>query len=212
MKLLLANPRKRAPKRRKAVKRRRSTAVATVARVTRRPRRAIARGVKRFRRKLNSRGSRNMTKQGIATLKMGAIAGLGAVGADVLAAKINQFLPVNMRTGVMQQVSQALISVVAGMLINKVNKQAGEAIAMGGVTVASYNLAKSMLAGKGIPGIGDDMNAYEMNAYEMSGNEGLMAYEMSGNEGLMAYNDGFNDAELSDDGMNAYENAAPILY
>jgi uncharacterized membrane protein YgdD (TMEM256/DUF423 family) len=135
---------------------------------------------------------------GIHTLKMGVVAGLGAVGADLVAAQINKYLPVQMQTGVMQQVTQALVSVVAGMLINRVNKTAGQAIAMGGVTIATYNLAHSMLAGKGIPGIAEydplhptspGLLAYEQSYSPMNGlgsNEGLLEYET----GLMAYENG----------------------
>ena len=209
MKLLLANPRKRAPakKRRAAPKRRTHVATTTAAPKRRRrsrlhavahrtvhhTKRRVSRGVKRARHSL-----KGLTAGSMATVKIGLMAGAGAVVADIIAAKINQFLPANMQTGVMQQVTQAAVSLIAGLLLNKVNKTAGHAVAMGGVTIATYNLAHSMLAGKGIPGIAE---------YDPLAGNGLLAY--TGGDG-MSGNDGLLGCAMGDNDMSAYENGGYI--
>lgn len=205
MKLLLANPRKRhaTPKRRKSVARRRTHSVMATPAPKRRKRSRIAhasRSVAVHTKRRISRGARRarsslkgLTGGSLATIKMGVMAGAGAIVADIVAAKLNQFLPANMQTGAMQQVTQALVSIVAGMALNKVNKTAGHAVAMGGVTIATYNLAHSMLAGKGIPGIAE---------YDPLSGGGLLAYTSNGmgDSGLLG--------DMGD--VDAYENGGYI--
>lgn len=195
MKLLLANPRrKRRAKKTHAKKtvitvksnprRKRSSALSRFAKLRRNPRRRG--GLRGFAGRAGS--------SAVATAKTGAIAGLGALGADIIAAQINKFLPASIQSGPMQQITQAGVAIAAGMLVQKfVSKDVGHAIAIGGVTVATYNLGRSLLAGKGIPGL--------------AGDDGLLAYDLSGDDGLLAYTD--EEDEFYD--MAAYTNGAPIV-
>lgn len=201
MKLLLANPRRRR-KSRKAGARKAKKTIITVQKNPRRRRRShkliSARRNPRFG-GLRSAG-KTITTKAISTAKIGAIAGAGALAADVLSAQALRFLPLPpaLKTGTMQQITQAAIAILGGMAIEKfANKEIGQAIAVGGVTVATYNLGRALLAGKDIPGLGGS-------------DDGLLAYELGEDDGLLAYEDDGMDAYESED-LGAYSNGAPIV-
>lgn len=201
MKLLLLNPKRKSTvkkgavmKRRKAhkavakrrsVRRRNPIAVSTVSAPRRKRRslrrigavvaRSVGRRIKRRVGALRSRmGGGSVVTQAKHTLMNGAVAGLGAVGADMVAAQLMRFLPTSVQTGPAQQIAQALVSVAAGFAISKVNKTAGEAVAMGGVTVATYNLTKNLLKGAGVPGMA---GYYNLAGYDYDPSYGMEQYD-----------------------------------
>lgn len=201
MKILLANPRKR--RSRKVGARKAKKTVITVQKNPRRRRRSHklihARRNPRF-----GGGMKAVTSKAINVAKIGGIAGVGALGADVLSAKLLQVLPLPpmLKTGSMQQITQAAIAIFSGMAIEKfVSKDIGQAIAVGGVTVATYNLGRSLLKGAGMQGLGGD-------------DDGLLAYELGDADGLLAYELGDGDDEdnvVSAYDLGAYSNGAPIV-
>jgi len=197
MKLLLLNPKRKSTvkkgktmARRKHTKRKIRRNPAPAALVARRPsrRRRIARSVvavakragrvvRRRVRSLRARtGGGSLVNNAKHTVMNGAVAGLGAVGADIIAAQLMQFLPDNLKTGPMQQVAQAAVSLIAGFAVSKVNKTAGEAVAMGGITVATYNLTKSLLKSSGIPGMA---GYYDLQGYDYNPSYGMGSYNDS---------------------------------
>lgn len=196
MKLLLANPRRKTRAKKRGFKKARKTTVITVSKNPRR-KRSFANLRKATKRRSKGFGG-SVTTKALSTAKVGAIAGAGALAADIISAKAMQFLPNSMKSGTMQQIAQAAIAILGGMAIEKfVSKDVGQAIAVGGVTVATYNLGRALLVGKGIPGLGGD-------------SDGLLAYDLGENDGLLVY------GEDEDSGVNAYDlgaysNGAPIV-
>lgn len=72
--------------------------------------------------------------------------GIGALGAQIIAAYLP--IPAQFKVGPMRAVANGTVAVVAGMLIGKVlrQKKLGNAIALGGVAIAAYDLGKEFLS------------------------------------------------------------------
>lgn len=166
---------------RRHIKRRNPRAVATVASApVHHKRRSIKRRVstgvsvatRRLKRRVRGFGgsSRSMVPAAKQVAIQGAIAGFGAIGADIVAAQIMKYVPASLKTAQMQPFAQVAVSVLAGLLISKVNKRAGDAVAVGGVTVATYNLGKALLKTAGVTGLSNYSN---LQGYDYDPSYGL---------------------------------------
>jgi len=155
--LMLVNPRKRRKSRRKAVthkknpiRRRRSTGLSAAPHKRRRH---------HYRR--NPIGGTGITEQ----IKGSAIGALGAIAVDLAMTRLP--IPASMKTGAMLHVAQGAVSLGLGMLVAKVgkNKKLGMQLADGGMTVALYAAAKSMVGPQlglaGYEDLGDDLLGFE---------------------------------------------------
>lgn len=78
--------------------------------------------------------------------------GLGAVGAEIIVGYLP--IPAQFKVGPMRHVAKGAVAVLAGMAIGKLarQKKLGNAIALGGVAVATYDFAKEFLAAR-LPGV-----------------------------------------------------------
>lgn len=240
MKLLLVNPRRKSTVAKKGetmrkrhtrkhtakrvhVRRRKNPrAVATVAaspvaRHSRRRRigRSLSVASRRIRRRAKGFGSssaKSLVASSKQTVMHGAIAGLGAVGADIVAGQLMKYLPASLKTAEMQPFAQVGVSLLAGFVISKVHKQAGDAVAFGGVTVATYNLAKSLLNKAGVPGLSGYNN---LQGYDYNPSYGIGLYDPGlrsvGGNPLAEYTDNpynLNGGMLQQNtfGMGMYDN------
>ncbi len=135
MAALLVNPRKRRVTRKKSTRkaparRKRTSAVATVRTVSRR----------KYRRNPSARANI------VSTVKEGAIGAAGAIASEFVMSKLP--LPDNMKTGQMQPIVSALVSVGVGMAVTKFGKKKGIGMAMaqGGVTVALHQTMRGFVS------------------------------------------------------------------
>lgn len=102
---------------------------------------AVRRAVTRYRRNpIEGRGKMRI----MSLLLPAAGIGLGAIGSE-LAMGYMPFIPANFKTGVLRHVTKGVISLAGGWLICKVNRKAGEAFALGGLTIAFHDAAKEAI-------------------------------------------------------------------
>lgn len=170
---MLAANRSRNPKRRAA--RRRSNpapVVASARRVIRRPRRANPVGARRRRRNpIGGIGGKLGVKSLMNMLRDAAIGGAGAVGVDVLMAKLNPHLPVSMqvnpaKVGAGDAVKFG-ITALLGTLLSKPTRGLSQKMAAGAMTVQARDLISGMLpASMAVAGL-----AYASPAMTVRGNQ-----------------------------------------
>lgn len=231
MKMLFMNPKRKSTvkgetmfKRRKSVtahkakrrvKRRNPRAVATVAASApkrRTLRRRASTGVRVATRRLKRRvggfgGAKSMIPAAKQTIMQGAIAGIGAIGADIVAAQLMKYVPASFKTAQMQPFAQVAVSLLAGIVISKVNKKAGDAVAIGGVTVATYNLGKSLLKTSGIPGLSgyNDLQGYDYDPAYGVGSYDRGLRSVTDNNPLAEYTNGGMFPNNAGDGIGMYD-------
>jgi hypothetical protein len=169
---MLAANRSRNPKRRAA--RRRSNpapVVASARRVIRRPRRSNPVGARRRRNPIGSVGGKLGVKSLINMLRDAAIGGAGAVGVDVLMAKLNPHLPASMqvnpaKVGVGDAVKFG-ITALLGSVLSKPTRGLSQKMAMGAMTTQARDLISGMLpASMAVAGL-----AYASPAMTVRGNQ-----------------------------------------
>lgn len=186
--LMLVNPRKRRKSRKSPAKK--SVARRAVARVSS----AVKSIRKRYRRNpINMGGTAN---KAITQFKEGAIGAAGALAVDVAMQKLP--IPANLKTGTAAPIVKGLVGIGIGMAVAKFgkNKQLGQAMAQGAVTVSLYTAGREMLKKPlGLAGTYDDLgNDFDDLGY----------YEM----GELLGPDEDNGISGDDDFMGAYDNGA----
>lgn len=171
--LMLVNPRKRrasgakkrragpARKRRAAPRRSNPVSVASVRRRARRAGPALGRTMRRVRRRRNPINMGSLRGGSLMRmLKDAAVGGAGAVGVDILMAKINPMLPASLQpsaTGVgANDALRVAVTVFAGKFLSKATKGMSERMAAGALTVQAARLLAPVVAkmAPGVAGIG----------------------------------------------------------
>lgn len=179
-KLLLANPRKKArtaaQKRATAAlvalnrsktaaaaapaRRKRRTVTVTTAAPAKRRRVSRSRARTVARRSIRRIGGGLMRSGVINTVKNSVIGASGALAVDVAFNKLP--LPAFLKTGQMAHVSKAALAVGVGMLVSRfANKDLGNRLAEGSITVTAYTALRGMVGGAlGLSGIEDFNSPY----------------------------------------------------
>lgn len=127
-------------------RRRRRSSVATYRRnpIRRNPARSRKRHLRRYKRNpiglTRGKGNLHIMPMIIPAIMVGA----GAVGAELILGYAP--IPANMKTGMLRHAVKALVGVGLGMAVAKFfNKRAGEALAVGAITISSHDAIKDTL-------------------------------------------------------------------
>jgi hypothetical protein len=137
----LANPRRR--------RRRRNPVVHGYRR--RRPLRAHRRNPRRFRARRSYRRLRNPRGDFMHTLAAGALGASGALLLNLVYGYVNPYLPASLQTGLVQTGVLTVGALGLGVLVGKfINKDLGDSVAFGGLSVVLYNAASTVAQGAGL--------------------------------------------------------------
>ena len=116
------------------------------------------------------------------TLVAGAMGAGGALLLNLVYGYVNPYLPASLQTGLVQTGVLAVGAVGLGYLVGRVNKDLGEDVTFGGLTVVLYNAASTILQGAGMP-MTNNLSGYAdytpMGAY-MQGTPGTAGFRRLG--------------------------------
>lgn len=101
--------------------------------------------LRRIRRRIGAAGRGvTLSQAGIKRVAVpAAMAGVGALGLDVLMGYANQYLPEQLKSGTMNSVVKLVGAIGLGAIVSKYGSKAmGEAVAVGGITVVVHDIAR----------------------------------------------------------------------